>query len=569
LSSAEDTSAVTVTPSARADSSPDGPVPVSAEAVPDGVSPPPTDTRDETGERESPAGLTKPLPQLNAVAREVRVRVTGARPGGDGGERDLFSETTTTVLIFEKGGVIRLTAAVAPGQLLFLTNEDSQKEVVTQVMRKRAFRPTECYVELEFTEPAPQFWGVEFSAASSLLPKDEQEVEAAELVASAETSTDDPGDTTPVPNAEEVSALKREVDTLRGQLQLLQKANTPEPAAPVEEAKPPASEPALVENWEAPPTPEAMLTPSSEAPVAVSAVPTAASEAPLHPPFLAKPSPSDSASPPPKGLATEELPLPKPQFDFTSSLPKRKKRSFRARGNFTPGFRTGMLRMTLPLMALLGTIVGAAWYKGWLPWKPAAKQIEVASWTGSTTMPSAVQAAPPAASLGSPAPEEVRSAKASRSANGPESNAAHAITVHENLPEPEVAKKVPESTEPSASRGESRPGGRLPAHPPEVPPSIAPSALPEDATIVPPKLIRSVKAVASLDDLRDFETGSVIIEAVVDTSGEVISMNVLSGPPSLRKPAMDALKNYKYESATRNGTPVPARVSVKIQFHFE
>jgi len=86
---------------------------------------------------------------------------------------------------------------------------------------------------------------------------------------------------------------------------------------------------------------------------------------------------------------------------------------------------------------------------------------------------------------------------------------------------------------------------------------------------VPPKLIHAAQAVASLDDLRDFETGSVIIDAVVETTGTVSSMNVLSGPPSLRQPAMDALKNYQYEPATRNGKPVAAHVKVKIQFHFE
>ena len=86
---------------------------------------------------------------------------------------------------------------------------------------------------------------------------------------------------------------------------------------------------------------------------------------------------------------------------------------------------------------------------------------------------------------------------------------------------------------------------------------------------MPPKLIRSERAVASLDDLRDFETGSVIMDAVVDQSGDVIASNVLSGPPSLRAPAKEALKHFKYEPAMRNGKPVPARVTVKIQFHFE
>jgi protein TonB len=86
---------------------------------------------------------------------------------------------------------------------------------------------------------------------------------------------------------------------------------------------------------------------------------------------------------------------------------------------------------------------------------------------------------------------------------------------------------------------------------------------------VPPKLIKSERATASLDDLRDFETGSVVIDAIIDTGGSVTSMKVLSGPPSLRWPALQALKNYKYQPAMQNGRPVAAHVTVKIQFHFE
>jgi TonB family protein len=86
---------------------------------------------------------------------------------------------------------------------------------------------------------------------------------------------------------------------------------------------------------------------------------------------------------------------------------------------------------------------------------------------------------------------------------------------------------------------------------------------------VPPKLVRSERALASLDDLHDFETGSVVVDAIIDTEGNVTSMRVLSGPPSLRWPALQALKNYKYEPAMQNGKPVAAHVSVKIQFHFE
>src|SRR5437762_13913109 len=86
------------------------------------------------------------------VALETAVIATGARPGDSNAKRELFTEETQTVLVFERGAVIRLSAAVADGQLLFLTNKKTGKEVVTQVVRKRSFRPTSCYVDLEFTE---------------------------------------------------------------------------------------------------------------------------------------------------------------------------------------------------------------------------------------------------------------------------------------------------------------------------------------------------------------------------------------------------------------------------------
>lgn len=74
---------------------------------------------------------------------------------------------------------------------------------------------------------------------------------------------------------------------------------------------------------------------------------------------------------------------------------------------------------------------------------------------------------------------------------------------------------------------------------------------------------------ASLEDTHDFETGNVVIDAVVDTEGDVHFISVLSGPPSLRGAAVRAVKDYKYEPATRNGQPVPERVHITIRFRFE
>jgi protein TonB len=100
-----------------------------------------------------------------------------------------------------------------------------------------------------------------------------------------------------------------------------------------------------------------------------------------------------------------------------------------------------------------------------------------------------------------------------------------------------------------------------------APDSAAPSS--EEATIVPPKLLKSVRAIAWPEALRDFATGNVTLDAVVDPSGHVKTMKVLTGPPSLRDAAMDALKQYQYEPATQKGKPVAAHVTVTVKFLFE
>ncbi|PWT86303.1 MAG: hypothetical protein C5B58_01640, partial [Acidobacteria bacterium] len=114
------------------------------------------------------AGVDASTPKTrraNPVALEVPVSVTGARPAKKNEKRELFSEETTTVLVFKDGGVIQLSAAIVVGQLLFLTDKRSKREVVCQVVHKRSHRPTSCYVELEFTEPVDDFWGVAFPAS--------------------------------------------------------------------------------------------------------------------------------------------------------------------------------------------------------------------------------------------------------------------------------------------------------------------------------------------------------------------------------------------------------------------
>jgi protein TonB len=107
---------------------------------------------------EDTATGSKPQP----VALEVPVTVNGARTAEGSDKREPFSETTKTVLVFGNGAVIRLGSPVAPGQLLFLTNEKTKKEVVCQVVKSKNYKSVSGYVELEFTESVVGFWGMRF-----------------------------------------------------------------------------------------------------------------------------------------------------------------------------------------------------------------------------------------------------------------------------------------------------------------------------------------------------------------------------------------------------------------------
>ena len=104
------------------------------------------------------------------VALEVPVTVNGARTVVGSDKREPFSETTKTVLVFGNGAVIRLGSPVSPGQLLFLTNEKTKKEVVCQVVKSKNYRSVSGYVELEFTESVVGFWGMRFPSDRAATP---------------------------------------------------------------------------------------------------------------------------------------------------------------------------------------------------------------------------------------------------------------------------------------------------------------------------------------------------------------------------------------------------------------
>ena len=60
--------------------------------------------------------------------------------------------------------------------------------------------------------------------------------------------------------------------------------------------------------------------------------------------------------------------------------------------------------------------------------------------------------------------------------------------------------------------------------------------------------------------------GDVLIDAVIDSSGNVVEMRVVSGHPLLIQPATDALRKWKYEPTYLNDVAVPVQLIVTVRF---
>jgi hypothetical protein len=487
---------------------------------------------EEPKETEAPPTTSLPLLKPNMIARGVPVRATGISPEKNGLGRQLFHEDTTSVLVAETGGVIRLSAAVTAGQLLVLANLETKREMIVQILRKRSYKPTMCYLEVEFVEAAPRFWGTEFSAATALLPKNTQDVETAALVITAEATADQPWILPTAPDASELQRFKREVEDLRGNPALTETPPTNAEASALAQLRGEAYPASAIPELGDPLSTQAILESGLDAASAVA--------------------PTKRSADPPRSEAAEQVPTPQSVSDFINSLPKSKRWRL-PRGGFTPEFNRVLLMLAI-LLVVLG--VGTAWYKNWLPWKSAgAKPKKSAAYDNIRVASDA-----PVTSAGMPAKSApVSDANATTPADGtaaPVESASSGVRV-----EPlESRKKAPRATT-AAKASSVRPVAKPAAN------SEANSA--KDSALVPPKLIHSVQAVASLEAMRDFERGNVVIDAVVGTSGEVHFISVISGPPSLREPAVESLKEYRYEPATRGGQPVPAHVTITIHFRFE
>ncbi len=92
-----------------------------------------------------------------------KMRVQAAGRGHDGRK---FREVCQTVVVNSHGGLLLLKHEIDEGEMLVLTNPDTDEELECRVVFLGDAGDKGQRVGVEFLSPAPRFWGLEFGENS-------------------------------------------------------------------------------------------------------------------------------------------------------------------------------------------------------------------------------------------------------------------------------------------------------------------------------------------------------------------------------------------------------------------
>jgi protein TonB len=85
-----------------------------------------------------------------------------------------------------------------------------------------------------------------------------------------------------------------------------------------------------------------------------------------------------------------------------------------------------------------------------------------------------------------------------------------------------------------------------------------------------PEIITQIKPVYTELARRARVTGTVIVEAIIDTSGNVTNVRVLKGlPMGLDKAAVDAVQRWRFKPAMLEGRPVRVYYVLTVNFQVQ
>jgi TonB family protein len=93
--------------------------------------------------------------------------------------------------------------------------------------------------------------------------------------------------------------------------------------------------------------------------------------------------------------------------------------------------------------------------------------------------------------------------------------------------------------------------------------------LPVGGDVKPAQLIKSAPPIYPTLAKTQHVSGSVKIDALIDASGNVSSMSVLSGPTMLHQAALTSVKQWHYQPAELDGKPTSMHLTVVVQFKLQ
>jgi TonB family protein len=471
--------------------------------------------------------LTKANPESVVVpigVLEVPIGVWGSRRvesnSAEAARVELFAEETCTVIVFPQGAVIRLSASVATGQLIMIANRKSGHIMLCRVVNVRTYPNIRGYAEIEFMHSAKSFWGSYATQGTLRLPA--RMASAVPSTTSADFWTN--GFPSAPPNAVAASPA----------------------ASPVRAKKELIDNPAIQISFaEEPVQRVATIGPDSES-----------------------------------------------RIDRTSSLDSAR---FRIRAFLFGWWRRPIIRIAanrppalrrrLVLVSVMSALILVLGVFGVTLLHDGMEQPSGISQTNPM----------PEVSLGSPVANVVQSPQ-------PRSKTSSVVPVlpiakSENFPgtqRREFADNI-RFSRPSERKATSErkitngrllaphsTANRLAAMGRDAPPDVigvdsnASASVLQGvlATLQPhggrakePELLSSSPPIYPALAKQAHIEGQVTIDAVIDTTGKLTNMTVVSGAPLLQQAALDSLRTWKYQPGYLNEKPVPTKTSITVNFH--
>lgn len=470
---------------------------------------------------------------------EIPLGIWGARRvetyQGLPGRLEVFSEETCTVIVFPHGAVIRLSMALEPGQTIMITNRKSGQQTFCRIVQVKKFPSVRGYAEVEFLQTINSFWG-------SYTPQGTIKIGKASL-----------------PSA------KSEIPTAN--------VSIPSPPAPSRASLGVYSafrvNPQLTE-----PRPREHFYSGCLSPEQISDLATTT---------IAAPSPQISSRLNPEQLATSQIQVITRQAESSDKRPDLSlfqrvsktwlNRIARAQGaigkKYFPSGTIALVRAAAAILLICTT--GILYLRFSTPTGPVAPEIAPAASNLDSQSPPPENISMLAVPLprittneGFPGVHTRKFADYAPVFHSPASNSDS----REKIPNVNLARPhwVVRS---SAPVGDTMPPDIIALDPnsgTDAIGAILKGAHPVGGRVREPQLIsKSLPIYPTAARIAGVE-GSVTIEAVIDTSGKLSDVRIISGPLLLQRAALDSLRNWKYQPGYLDDRPVQVKTSIVVGF---